>query len=62
MSKAMLHSLVDCIDANYTYDAYKLLVRFVAKEAPLPDEIEAIAETEGEYERGEYVSLDEAFA
>ena len=62
MSREALHSLVDCIDINDTDTVYKILVRFIAKDQPLPDEVSAIAATEGEYERGAYVSFDEAFA
>ena len=42
MSKEMLKGLIDLIDDSDMDTIYKVLVRFVPEEAPLPDEIEAI--------------------
>lgn len=42
MSKEMVKGLIDLIDDNDMDTIFKVLVRFVPEEAPLPDEIEAI--------------------
>lgn len=42
MSKEMLKGLIDLIDDNDTDTIFKVLVRFIPEDAPLPDEIEAI--------------------
>lgn len=42
MSKEMLKGLIDLIDDNDTDTIFKVLVRFVPEDTPLPDEIEAI--------------------
>ncbi len=42
MSKEMLKGLIDLIDDSDTDTIFKVLVKFVPEEAPLPDEIEAI--------------------
>lgn len=42
LSKEMLKGLIDLIDDSDTDTIFKVLVRFVPEEAPLPDEIEAI--------------------
>ena len=54
-------SLVNCIDERELETVYKILIRFVSEDTPLPDEEEAIQESEGEYERNDYVTPDEAF-
>ena len=42
MSKEMVKGLIDLIDDRDMDTIFKVLVRFVPEEAPLPDEIEAI--------------------
>ena len=42
MSKEMVKGLIDLIDDSDIDTNYKVLVRFVPEEAPMPDEIEAI--------------------
>lgn len=42
MSKEMVKGLIDLIDDSDMDTIFKVLVRFVPEEAPLPDEIEAI--------------------
>lgn len=42
MSKEMVKELIDLIDDNDIDTIFKVLVRFVPEESPLPDEIEAI--------------------
>lgn len=42
MSKEMVKGLIDLIDDSDMDTIFKILVRFVPEEAPLPDEIEAI--------------------
>lgn len=61
MSREMLRSLIDNIDEREIETIFRILVRFVAEDMPLPDEEEAIRETQGEYARGEYVPLEEVF-
>lgn len=43
MSKEMLKGLIDLIDDNDTETIFKVLIRFVPEDQPLPDEVEAIA-------------------
>lgn len=43
MEKEMLKSLIDLIDDNDTETIFRVLIRFVPEDVPLPDEIEAIA-------------------
>ena len=42
MKKEILKSLIDMIDENDTETIFRVLIRFVPEDAPLPDEIEAI--------------------
>lgn len=42
MSKEMLKGLIDLLDEKDTETIFKILVRFVPEEAPLPDEVKAI--------------------
>lgn len=42
MKRDILKSLIDLIDDNDTETIFRVLVRFVPEDAPLPDEIEAI--------------------
>lgn len=42
MSKEMVKGLIDLIDDSDMDTIFKVLVRFVPEESPLPDEIEAI--------------------
>ena len=62
MGREALHSLVDRIDEGEVETVGRILMRYVAIADPLPDEVEAIRETEGEYEKGEYVSFKDVFA
>ena len=43
MSKEMLKGLIDLIDDSDTETIFRVLVRFVPEDKPLPDEVEAIA-------------------
>jgi hypothetical protein len=43
MSKEMLKGLIDLIDDCDTETIFRVLVRFVPEDKPLPDEIDAIA-------------------
>ena len=43
MKKEILKSLIDLIDDNDTETIFRVLIRFVPEDVPLPDEIEAIA-------------------
>ena len=42
MKREILKSLIDLIDDNDTDTIFRVLVRFVPEDAPLPDEIEAV--------------------
>ena len=42
MKREILKSLIDLIDDIDTETIFRVLVRFVPEDAPLPDEIEAI--------------------
>lgn len=42
MSKEMLKGLIDLIDDDDMETIFKVLVKFVPEEAPMPDEIAAI--------------------
>ena len=43
MKKEILKSLIDLIDENDTETIFRVLIRFVPEDTPLPDEIEAIS-------------------
>ena len=43
MKKEILKSLIDMIDENDTETIFRVLIRFVPEDTPLPDEVEAIA-------------------
>ena len=42
MSKDMLKGLIDLLDEKDTDTIFRVLIRFVPEDEPLPDEIEAI--------------------
>ena len=42
MKKEILKSLIDLIGDNDTETIFRVLIRFVPEDVPLPDEIEAI--------------------
>ncbi len=42
MKKEILKSLIDLIDEKDTETIFRVLVRFVTEDTPLPDEIEAL--------------------
>ena len=42
MKKEILKSLIDLIDDNDTETIFRVLIRFVPEDVPLPDESEAI--------------------
>lgn len=46
MSREMLKSLIDLIDDRDMDTIYKVLVRFIPEEMPMPDEIASIARAE----------------
>ena len=41
MSKAMLHSLIDLLSDSDTETIYKVLIKFIPEDEPLPDEVTA---------------------
>lgn len=59
MSKEAVINLVNLIPDEDIETIYKVLVKFIPENKPLPDEIEAIERGKHEYENGEYVSMDE---
>lgn len=42
MKKEILKRLIDLIDDNDTETIFRVLIRFVAEDTPLPDEVNAI--------------------
>lgn len=42
MSKEMLKGLIDLLDEKDTETIFRVLIRFVPEDEPLPDEVEAI--------------------
>lgn len=47
MQKEILKNLIDLIDEQDAETIFRVLIRFVPEETPLPDEIEAIARANG---------------
>lgn len=56
MKKEILKSLIDMIDENDTETIFRLLIRFVPEDTPLPDEIEAITRANQSLDTCESVS------
>lgn len=52
MSKEMLKNLIELVPENDIDVLYKVIVKFIPEEPPLPDEIEAILE--GRRDRAEH--------
>ena len=50
MNKELLKSLIDLIDENDTETIFRVLIRFVSEDVPLPDEIEAIVKANADIE------------
>ncbi len=59
MCKTVLHSLIDLLDDTDTETIYKVLIKFVLADEPLPDEVEAIEKTKTEIVNGDIVNLSE---
>lgn len=56
MKKEVLKSLIDLIDEKDTETIFRVLVRFVSEDIPLPDEIEAILQADKEIEENGTIS------
>ena len=50
MNKELLKNLIDLIDEKDTETIFRVLVRFVSEDIPLPDEIEAILHADKDIE------------
>ena len=51
MKKEVLKNLIDLIDEQDTETIFRVLIRFVPEETPLPDEIEAITRADESIKR-----------
>lgn len=59
MTKEVLKSLIDLIDERDTETIFRVLIRFVPEDIPLPDEIEAIRQANDSIEVFGTVSHEE---
>ena len=59
MKKEILKSLIDMIDENDTETIFRVLIRFVPEETPLPDEIEAITRADESIKRHGTISHED---
>lgn len=59
MSKEILKGLIDLIDEKDTDTLFKVLIRFVPEDEPLPDEIEAIKRANKSIAENGTISHDE---
>lgn len=55
MSKEMLKNLIESVPENDIEILYKVIVKFIPEEPPLPDEIEALLE--GRRDRAEHGTI-----
>ena len=58
MSKEMLHSLIDLLPDADAETIYRVLIKFVPEDTPLPDEVEAIERGHREKASGEVENLE----
>ena len=59
MKKEILKSLIDMIDENDTETIFRVLIRFVPEDTPLPDEIEAITRANQSIQKNGTVSHED---
>ena len=59
MNKEILKNLIDLVDDNNTDAIFRMLIRFMPEDKPLPDEIQAIAVANQEINDNELISHDE---
>ena len=59
MSKEMLKGLIDLIDEEDMETIFRVLVRFVSKDKPMPDEVEAIHRANQSIAKQRTVSYDQ---
>lgn len=57
MSKQDLKNLIDLLPEDDTDTIYKVLIKFIPEDDPLPDEIEIIERGKKEIASGEYTEL-----
>ena len=57
ISRQHLHMLVDMMEESGLVTLYNVMIQFIPEDDAAPDEVEAIAQARGEYERGETVRL-----
>lgn len=54
-----LHQLIDIVDNSEIELIYRLLMKFIPEDSPLPDEVEAIRAGMEEKARGEYINSND---
>lgn len=59
--KEALHGLIDSIDEKEFDTVFKVLLKFVKEDAPLPDEVEAIESARREILDGELYSHEDVW-
>ncbi len=59
MSKEMLKGLIDLLDEKDTDTIFRVLIRFVPEDEPLPDEIEAIKRANESIEKNGTISHED---
>ena len=57
--RTVLYSLIDRVNPKEIDIIYHLLVKFIPETEALPDEVEAIKETDEEIANGAYVSFED---
>ena len=62
MGRDTLHNLVEIVDEKEIETVYRILLKFVAEDAPLPDEVIAIQEARKDIVNGELFMHEEAWA
>lgn len=58
MSKEMLKGLIELVPDEDIQTLYNVIIRFIPEDAPLPDEVEAIARADKSIEENGTVSHD----
>lgn len=59
MKKEILKNLIDLVDEQDTETLFRVLIRFVPEDSPLPDEIVAIARANASIEKNGTVSHED---
>lgn len=61
MTKSVLHGLIDNIDEHEMDIVFRLLCKFIPEVEPMPDEIDAIKQSQLDYENGDVRSHEEVW-